>query len=484
MNMPPERLVYWRGQMLRSADFRRQQRVSAQLRAAHNMALHDVGGVRRGLKATRAETEDGTPIVKVTCGLAFDCLGRELILQRDATVPMPPGGQEGDRVLLLIRLRESENGSCCEERPTECWPSRAVSLLEDSLEFHWMDADEARRLHGVALMGLEHTGEGWADLDPGLFSAPRTRPLSRPKLASGRTIPGESIWRYWFAGQRLAGLETSIDTSSAGYTHTPHYFASLSAASSLTASGFAPPYLTHILQPTPRGFLFRIHFVSPPTVIGVAAVRSTVVDIAGASEAAGGGAVVHVADVSGFAVGDRLSAFSRGVAPGALADARVLEIDRANNILILDTGPEALSGAAELSIARFGREQNRLRLASVAGLRPGMQLLLTETLEGGTHTETARIASVDEATHTVTLDFAPGAPRLFAVSTTQINVVQILYPLLLAPILAQQAGFSVCWTACGEHRPEKTECPGRTSRPHPCDRKNDQPNGEKERPCP
>jgi hypothetical protein len=45
---PLERVRYWQGQMLRSADFRAQSADTAQHRWWHNRALHNAYGVYRG----------------------------------------------------------------------------------------------------------------------------------------------------------------------------------------------------------------------------------------------------------------------------------------------------------------------------------------------------------------------------------------------------------------------------------------------------
>ena len=99
-SIEPQRLRYWQGQMLKSRDFRDQATVVAQLRWWHNRALHNAYGVREGLTVTPVE---GRKFVRVMCGVAYDCYGRELILQTTREIPLPATGPQ----TLLIRYRET-----------------------------------------------------------------------------------------------------------------------------------------------------------------------------------------------------------------------------------------------------------------------------------------------------------------------------------------------------------------------------------------
>src|SRR5918912_56411 len=76
-----ERLRYWQGQKLGSRDFRDQALIEAQLRWWHNRALHNAFGVSRGLQVTRVPDADAFTALSVARGLAYDCYGRELLLQ-------------------------------------------------------------------------------------------------------------------------------------------------------------------------------------------------------------------------------------------------------------------------------------------------------------------------------------------------------------------------------------------------------------------
>src|ERR1035441_77211 len=90
-----ERLRYWQGQMLRSRDFRDDGAIEAQRRWWHNRALHAAFGVNYGLQVA-GDASSGTLVLTVTCGLGYDCFGRELILKKDrpgARLPFGAAGQ-------------------------------------------------------------------------------------------------------------------------------------------------------------------------------------------------------------------------------------------------------------------------------------------------------------------------------------------------------------------------------------------------------
>jgi hypothetical protein len=58
------------------------------------------------------------------------------------------------------------------------------------------------------------------------FSPHSIQPLARPLLASGSTVPGNTPWQPWgFLSLGSIGVQTYIDTSAAGFTRVPCYFA-------------------------------------------------------------------------------------------------------------------------------------------------------------------------------------------------------------------------------------------------------------------
>src|SRR5262245_14224471 len=79
-----ERVRYWQGQLLALDDLQTQLAVDEELRRLHNRAAHQAYGVAIGLTST---LDAGT--FKLTCGMAYDCAGRALIVEADREVPLP-----------------------------------------------------------------------------------------------------------------------------------------------------------------------------------------------------------------------------------------------------------------------------------------------------------------------------------------------------------------------------------------------------------
>jgi hypothetical protein len=265
-----ERLRFWQGQILRSRDFRDQTSIEAQMRHWHNRALHNAYGVALGLEATAVGPMNAPTAVRVSCGLAYDCFGRELILPRTTqiAIPDPPDvsgrhwGQTEIGLVLAVHYRERASACCSapDEISAVCWPVGCVGQ-PDELEFFWAPIDVRGTLAGVPVARIIYD-QGLPKLDKD-FVAPRARALTRPFTAHGMTIPGNTPWTNWevvglVIGRGIfqypVGVQVRIDTSAAGFTETPEYFAWLEGRSTngpLTA-------FSSITETSIEGFTFRL----------------------------------------------------------------------------------------------------------------------------------------------------------------------------------------------------------------------------------
>jgi hypothetical protein len=264
---------YWQGQELRSRDFRDQMMSEAQLRWWHNRALHNAFGVRYGLAVTPVILEDPMVAVRVDCGVAYDCFGRELILQSARELPLPPPGSPPVSQILLIRYKD-KLGATSARMPGDC------ATAPEQPEFLWKPSACVEISDGVPLAQLSYdkTKRIFA-LDPHL-TTPVTRPLARPRIGSGATVPEGTAWERW--SERVsganrdfsdvtAGYQVTIDTSAAGFNETPCYFAWLEGTlwqAERSNLAFFPVPLTHIDQASPRQFRFRIWLPSIATLLG------------------------------------------------------------------------------------------------------------------------------------------------------------------------------------------------------------------------
>lgn len=258
-----ERLQYRQGQLLRSRDFRDQAAIEAQLRWWHNRALHNAFGVAEGLSV---EVNSNSVIVQP--GLAYDCFGRELILAAPGKLRVPPKPAAATQLTLVVRYRESSALRRKRELAGACLPGR-IALRTEQVELVWAPAGAIELADSVPLGTLlyDESGTGWN------FKAARNfvRPLARPRIGSGITIPGRTNWKEWDPkiGQTalgFLGFETSVDTSASGFTDLPCYFAWLEGIPSLHVgqSEILPVIISqHIAEASILGFRFRFLAMLP-----------------------------------------------------------------------------------------------------------------------------------------------------------------------------------------------------------------------------
>jgi hypothetical protein len=265
---PLERLRYWQGQALLSRDFRDQERLDARRRELHNRALHDVPGVvtwhpepdEFGLEVF--PRTDGKPGFTVSCGAAYDCAGRLLLLQQARDVDPPATSAR-----LVLKIRPAASLSECWCAPTDdgC-PLPQAAAAENDAELTWRPLDSLGTINGVVLARVRIDGGG-AVLEE-TFHRRSARPIARARLARGETVRGNTPWERWEIDEpdgqgglkkRVVGVQTHIDTSAAGFTDTPNYFAILTSPGwDLAKTEFAPAFFAHVSEPTVDGFIFRL----------------------------------------------------------------------------------------------------------------------------------------------------------------------------------------------------------------------------------
>ncbi len=350
-----ERLRYWQGQTLRSRDYRDQSRFDARRRHLHNRALHGVDGVSFGLAVTRLSD----PVwYEISCGLAYDCSGREILIQQPRRIAPP-----GEPSWLIARLRPaSQASSCCAPSDPGCLPDDA-RLLDRDVELVWDPIGSIVHLNGVALASA--TPEG---LDSG-FRPRQARPLARPRLARGQTVRGNTPWEPWAIDEpdgrggtrkRVVGVETHIDTSAAGFTSTPRYFASIdSPAWDLATAEFAPAFFPHVADPAADKFTFRLLMVETArrrynASFGTGRVTTT-------TRGVGDRLLIEVDEAGAFRKGDMISLLR----PRARS---IVRVEHASGVeLTLSAALEADAAVAGTTVLAVG---NMPRMAVVSQVMP------------------------------------------------------------------------------------------------------------------
>jgi hypothetical protein len=264
--LPFERFRYWQGQMVRARDFRDQLAEGERQAEWHNRSVHSAFGVRFGFDVT--VVQGGTPRVQIACGVAFDCSGAMLTLQRPRGVRLPPFDPDAtETAVLLVRSREGGCSCGCQE---ETAASGVDRLWEDDLVFTWMKIYRGNPEAGVPLarIGRGTFGEVTIDRSVRLLA----RPVARPRIGSGATIPGLTPWEPW-----AFGMQTRIDTSAAGFTQIPGYFAVLFATREPVPAKTALPFLfrTHVADPGLTEFTFRTTAASRRSTVDVVELTRT-----------------------------------------------------------------------------------------------------------------------------------------------------------------------------------------------------------------
>ncbi|WP_437937088.1 hypothetical protein [Sorangium sp. So ce341] len=228
------RLEAWQGQTLSAADFREQLANADALRAAHNQALHESFGVSFGL----AVTLDGDA-AKVACGLAYDCRGRELVLQQDRSIKLPRA-PAGEASLLVLGRRRAESGP-----------------VEEGTELRWVPAARYRAKLGVPLARYTVSHDRLDEPTLDAFRVLGVRALARLPMGTGSL---EGVRISWEPIADETGLQVRVDTTTAGFvSDCVVYFASLLWEK--PNERFAPPFASVIL-PSARAFTLRLLF--PP----------------------------------------------------------------------------------------------------------------------------------------------------------------------------------------------------------------------------
>ncbi len=286
-----QRVRYWNGQMLRSGDFREQSADTAQHRWWHNRALHNAYGVYQGLSASAVVSGGELTGVSVAAGVAYDCYGRELIVDSPQTIALPKNEPTSPATMVLLIAFEAIED--CQSHSIEeiCWTA-ADAQSSGTVGFAWKPLRHVQLCDGVPLGLVTYDGKGGRMLSP-TFVAPGARPIARPAIASGATLPATTAWEPWiidvpilvtgaFFNNPVVGVKAAIDTSSAGFTRTPCYFAWLAGPLFNPNTGqLLPDMFSSLTDESANGFTFRMWF--PPANNEIVEVVNVAVSAAAAT---------------------------------------------------------------------------------------------------------------------------------------------------------------------------------------------------------
>lgn len=264
-----ERPAFFDGQRLEADDLAAMYEFHRELRWLHNRALHSWGiAVGFGVSGAKGARE-----VTVSPGYALDCQGHDLLLARPTTLPVPAvaGTASGKPMLYYLTASYADDASQppSESRDGECGGGGAVRRVEAPL-VRWQDPRSVvtenrwRRGLDIVLAAVQV-------LDCALLAAPSmaerrsARPEPQPFVAAGSSAPATTVWSFFKGTSGIAGIQTSVDTSSAGFQRTPQYTAQIVGTRVLkadTGSGAANGQLVDgfgsVVSASASGFVYRL----------------------------------------------------------------------------------------------------------------------------------------------------------------------------------------------------------------------------------
>jgi hypothetical protein len=249
-------------------------------------------------------------------------------------------------------------------------------------------------------------------------------------------------------------MQTRVDTSDAGFTRMPCYFARLQGPLFDPENPrFILAPFTSIAEPAIGGFTFRLML---PQVVRhryeVATGRATVENT--------GDNTVTVNDASVFRVGDTIVA--EGMPENVERRGLITQIE--GNTLTVNPPLGSLETGAGVRIADLIPNQQTFRLVTTAGLAPGSEVVIRGIDAANPEEVVAQpaiIASIDEESF-VTLSTEPQRRVAFDLGSDRIPVLSSIYNSNFHSEFIQFARGNelyVCWLGCQMDEPLPLDCP-------------------------
>lgn len=217
---PTDRITYRDGQRLWARDLRDDKRRDERMRWLHVRYLHHTWGVALGYDIQLATSNTA---VVLGPGYAIDRSGRDLLLARGLLIPAP---DEVGAALYALTIRY-RNGSgaadSCGCRGV-CCCSTHQSPAEERPVISWKLPQDLQLGDDVPLVSASVAG-GVIQNELDFRVRRHARRLVRPHIGWGSTDPGQTGWKISNKNIHTPLLQAVVDTSDAGFTNTPFYFA-------------------------------------------------------------------------------------------------------------------------------------------------------------------------------------------------------------------------------------------------------------------
>lgn len=219
-DLSADRITFREGQRLNARDLRDDRNGRARLRRLHVRHLHETWGIATGFDVQAVSPE----AVAVGPGYALDTDARDLVLSTSLVVTVP--AVAGPELFVLVAMflpdcafptTSGASAACMDspvhprrEHPALAW-KRITELEMGPMVPLCHVVVEARKMSGPVHTRVRRYA----------------RRMVRPYVAGGTTDADSGNWTQFWHNNLWYGMTHRVDTSDAGFTATPQYFAQL-----------------------------------------------------------------------------------------------------------------------------------------------------------------------------------------------------------------------------------------------------------------
>lgn len=269
------RVAFFDGQRLEAADLNGAADVQRQFRWLHNRSLHNWGiGLGYAVQGAKGDRQ-----VTISPGYAVDCQGRELILTRTLTKPVPARADDGHgkaAVFYLVAAYPDDTRlTALERRDGDCGAGGAVRYREEA-SIYWKPQDEAVA-SGMEIVLAQAKVQN-CRLAAALSTDQRryARPPQQPYIAAGESTLGATGWELWQSTATpttpsvTLGVLAKVDTSDARFGTAPEYQARVNGPRLIAGPDGREVLLEGmavVLEPKRDGFSLGV--ILPPDQTGI-----------------------------------------------------------------------------------------------------------------------------------------------------------------------------------------------------------------------
>jgi hypothetical protein len=246
LQIPFDRVTYREGQLLASRDLQDDLRADARLRGLHTRYLHETWGVALGFPVAGFA---GSTSVQVGPGYAVDGAARDLLLAETLDIPVPRTQQSAD-LILVIAYQEDPAFRAMPGVAAVCG-SRGLDPRAERPVFAWRTLETLDLGPDVPLARVP-VNLGALEASPDLAVRKNASRQIRPHIGFGVAPAGVNTTGAIF--------QIHVDTSDAGFSTAPRYFARLNAPGGIVL-GMPAAWLgsiSYIDRVAPDGFFFNV----------------------------------------------------------------------------------------------------------------------------------------------------------------------------------------------------------------------------------